>query len=168
MTKTEASWTKTCRSSTAKVEMAECSSNISTEINSSVSNGDCEASEEKDVVASIPRKSSVLKRDSGKRSLQKSVSFSSRPEEKKVINGGCICRAILPQRQNAAISFVAATLGCSSLSFSRRLSFFHAKWMRAYESSLELATVPTVLHHRRRPVDVAMEAFIEKAREGEK
>lgn len=70
--------------------MAECSSKISTEIDSSVSNGDFEVSEEKDVVPSIPRKSSVLKRE-GKRSLQKSVSFSARPEEKKVINGGLFC-----------------------------------------------------------------------------
>ena len=91
---------KTCSLSAVKAEMADHPSSISSEADLSMSNGDSEASEEKDVVKEvsvIPRKSSVLKKE-GKRSLQKSVSFSSRPEEKKVINGKCFAALVLRRR----------------------------------------------------------------------
>jgi len=55
-------------------------------------NGDNEDLEEQDEVfesMALPRKASVLKKDGRpqKRSLSKSVSFSARPEDKKIING---------------------------------------------------------------------------------
>ena len=63
---------------------------------SPVANGESEVLEERgDNVEDtppggvIPRKSSVLKKDgkSSKRTLQKSVSFIARPEDKRIING---------------------------------------------------------------------------------
>ena len=73
--------------------MADSSAEISAGLESPTSNGSLENFDEKDeypVGIVLPRKSSVLKRDGRhgpKRTLQKSVSFSSRPEEKKIING---------------------------------------------------------------------------------
>lgn len=72
--------------------MADNSSEISTGFDSQNSNGDNEELEERDEVFDhfpIPRKASVLKKEGRgpKRSLSKSVSFSSRPEDKKIING---------------------------------------------------------------------------------
>lgn len=73
--------------------MADSSVEISSCLESTTSDGSVEKSEEKDCYpneVNLPRKPSVLKRDGkhgSKRTLQKSVSFSSRPEEKKIING---------------------------------------------------------------------------------
>ena len=75
--------------------MADSSSVVSREVQSSVANGDRVSLEEKDStgedtpVGVNPRKSSVLKKDgrSSKRALQKSVSFIARPEDKRIING---------------------------------------------------------------------------------
>ncbi|XP_031575010.1 inactive phospholipase C-like protein 1 isoform X2 [Actinia tenebrosa] len=71
--------------------MADNSSEISTGFDSQTSNGDNEELEDRDEVFDhipMPRKASVLKKEGRgpKRSLSKSVSFSSRPEDKKIIN----------------------------------------------------------------------------------
>lgn len=74
--------------------MADPSLVDSSEVQSSVTNGESSIEVEKESAAedasvSIPRKSSVLKKDGrpSKRSLQKSVSFIARPEDKRIING---------------------------------------------------------------------------------
>ena len=74
--------------------MADSSSVVSSEVQSSVANGEGQVDEEKealdeDAKVNLPRKSSVLKKDGrpSKRSLQKSVSFIARPEDKRIING---------------------------------------------------------------------------------
>lgn len=73
--------------------MADSSADISSCIEATTSDGSAENFEETDgypLQVNLPRKPSVLKRDGKhgpKRTLQKSVSFSSRPEEKKIING---------------------------------------------------------------------------------
>ena len=74
--------------------MADSSSVVSSEVQSSVTNGEGQVDEEKealdeDAKVNLPRKSSVLKKDGrpSKRSLQKSVSFIARPEDKRIING---------------------------------------------------------------------------------
>jgi len=75
--------------------MADSPSVVPSEEQSSVANGDRTSLEEKDGTSedislpTIPRKSSVLKKDgrSSKRALQKSVSFIARPEDKRIING---------------------------------------------------------------------------------
>lgn len=74
--------------------MADSSSVVSSEVQSSVANGEGQVDEEKealdeDTKVNLPRKSSVLKKDGrpSKRSLQKSVSFIARPEDKRIING---------------------------------------------------------------------------------
>ena len=74
--------------------MADPSSVVSSGVQSSVTNGDGQIAEERETVGeerpvNIPRKSSVLKKDGrpSKRSLQKSVSFIARPEDKRIING---------------------------------------------------------------------------------
>ena len=77
--------------------MADSSSVVPSEEQTSVTNGDGAALEEKESTSEdipgaiiIPiRKSSVLKKDgkSSKRALQKSVSFIARPEDKRIING---------------------------------------------------------------------------------
>ena len=75
--------------------MADSSSVVSSEVQSSLANGNGQIAEEKETVdeletaVSLPRKSSVLKKDGrpSKRSLQKSVSFIARPEDKRIING---------------------------------------------------------------------------------
>ncbi|KAJ7392231.1 hypothetical protein OS493_013607 [Desmophyllum pertusum] len=73
--------------------MADPSSVVSSGVQSSVTNGDGQIAEERETVGeerpvNIPRKSSVLKKDGrpSKRSLQKSVSFIARPEDKRIIN----------------------------------------------------------------------------------
>lgn len=73
--------------------MADPSLVDSSEVQSSVTNGESSIEVEKESAAedasvSIPRKSSVLKKDGrpSKRSLQKSVSFIARPEDKRIIN----------------------------------------------------------------------------------
>ncbi|XP_032219310.2 inactive phospholipase C-like protein 2 isoform X2 [Nematostella vectensis] len=71
--------------------MAENWADSSYEVDSFNSNGDNDVFEERDEVSehiNLPRKASVLKKDGrgSKRSLSKSVSFSSRPEDKKIIN----------------------------------------------------------------------------------
>ena len=70
---------------------------VSSGVQPSVTNGERPIEEEKETVGEdapvgavgIPRKSSVLKKDGrpSKRSLQKSVSFIARPEDKRIING---------------------------------------------------------------------------------
>lgn len=72
--------------------MAEFPSDISSGLDGITSNGDHDETEELDEVfetMALPRKASVLKKDGRpqKRSLSKSVSFSARPEDKKIING---------------------------------------------------------------------------------
>ena len=72
--------------------MADSPSGFSSEVDPSIPNGNGQIAEEKDSVCqpAIPRKSSVLKKDgrgTTKRALQKSVSFSARPEDKRIING---------------------------------------------------------------------------------
>lgn len=76
------------------IDMADPSSVVSSGVQSSVTNGDGQIAEERETVGeerpvNIPRKSSVLKKDGrpSKRSLQKSVSFIARPEDKRIING---------------------------------------------------------------------------------
>lgn len=64
----------------------------SNENDSPIANGQSVVSEEREdniPGAVIPRKSSVLKKDgkNSKRTLQKSVSFIARPEDKRIING---------------------------------------------------------------------------------
>lgn len=73
--------------------MADSSSVVSSEVQSSVTNGEGHVDEEKEALdeetkVNLPRKSSVLKKDGrpSKRSLQKSVSFIARPEDKRIIN----------------------------------------------------------------------------------
>ncbi|KXJ09691.1 Inactive phospholipase C-like protein 2 [Exaiptasia diaphana] len=71
--------------------MADFSSEFSSGLDGITSNGDNDDFEERDEVfesMSLPRKTSVLKKDGHpqKRSLSKSVSFSARPEDKKIIN----------------------------------------------------------------------------------
>lgn len=75
-------------------DMADSSSVVSSEVQSSVTNGEGQIDEEKEAFdeetkVNLPRKSSVLKKDGrpSKRSLQKSVSFIARPEDKRIING---------------------------------------------------------------------------------
>lgn len=75
--------------------MADFPSKESNENDSPIANGESVVSEEKEdniehiPGAVIPRKSSVLKKDgkNSKRTLQKSVSFIARPEDKRIING---------------------------------------------------------------------------------
>ena len=76
------------------IDMADSSSVVSSGVQSSVTNGNGQIDEEKEAVdeetkVNLPRKSSVLKKDGrpSKRSLQKSVSFIARPEDKRIING---------------------------------------------------------------------------------
>lgn len=76
----------------SSVEMADFPSDFSSGLDGITSNGDNDDLEERDEVfesMSLPRKTSVLKKDGRpqKRSLSKSVSFSARPEDKKIING---------------------------------------------------------------------------------
>lgn len=72
--------------------MADFPSDFSSGHDGITSNGDNDDLEDRDEVfesMSLPRKASVLKKDGrpAKRSLSKSVSFSARPEDKKIING---------------------------------------------------------------------------------
>lgn len=74
------------------IKMADISSDLSSGVDGVTSNGDHDDLEDRDEVfesISIPRKASALKKDgrTPKRSLSKSVSFSARPEDKKIING---------------------------------------------------------------------------------
>lgn len=80
------------------IDMADSSSVVSSEVQSSVTNGEGHVDEEKEALdeetkVNLPRKSSVLKKDGrpSKRSLQKSVSFIARPEDKRIINGEMQC-----------------------------------------------------------------------------
>lgn len=74
--------------------MADPSSVLPSEVQSSFANGESLVLEEKESTVedipggTIPRKASVLKKDgkSSKRALQKSVSFIARPEDKRIIN----------------------------------------------------------------------------------
>lgn len=77
------------------VGMADPSSVLPSEVQSSFANGESVVLEERETTVedipggTIPRKASVLKKDgkSSKRALQKSVSFIARPEDKRIING---------------------------------------------------------------------------------
>lgn len=153
--------------------MADSSSVVPSGVQSSVTNGDGQIVEEKEsideeVPVNLPRKSSVLKKDGrpSKRSLQKSVSFIARPEDKRIINGEML--SIFLQTFVMLVTRETQMINLSFFVCSGRLFDLHAEWFRAHENPLKFTTIPEVLFSGRRPFGIALAALFQETRQSKK